>query len=69
MEAIAAGLGVATTVAPAVDTLDLAAGVVFRPAPELSPLTFWFARREHDDRQHVLALIGAATSALQTGET
>ena len=69
MEAIAAGLGVATTVAPAVDTLGAAAGVVFRPAPELSPLTFWVARREHDDRQHVVALIDAAASALHTAET
>jgi DNA-binding transcriptional LysR family regulator len=66
MEAIAAGLGIATTVAPAVDTLGAAAGVVFRPAPQLSPLTFWVARHEHDDRDHVLALIDAATKALRT---
>jgi DNA-binding transcriptional LysR family regulator len=66
MEAIAAGLGVAITVAPAVDTLGAAAGVVFRPISELSPLTLWVARSEHDDRQHVVALIDAATSALRT---
>ena len=65
MEAIGAGLGIATTVAPAIDMLGAAAGVVFRPIPELSPLTFWAARREHDDRHHVIALLEAATTALQ----
>jgi DNA-binding transcriptional LysR family regulator len=69
MEAVGAGLGVAITVPPAVDTLGAAAGVVFRPAPELSPLTFWVARREHDDRQHVMDLIDAANSALPGGST
>ena len=65
MEAIAAGLGVATTIAPAVEALGVAAGVVFRPAPELSPLPFWMARRERDDRQHVAALLDAVTSAAE----
>ena len=67
MEAIGAGLGVATTVAPAIDMLGTAAGVVFRPVPELSPLDFWVARREHDDRPHVVAFHDAATAALETG--
>lgn len=66
MEAIGAGLGVATTIAPAIDLLGAAAGVVFRPLPELSPLVFWVAHREHDDRPHVVAFVDAATAALQT---
>jgi DNA-binding transcriptional LysR family regulator len=66
MEAIGAGLGVATTVAPAIDMLGATAGVVFRPIPELSPLVFWVAHREHDDRPHVVAFVDAATAALQT---
>ena len=65
MEAIGAGLGVATTVAPAIDMLGAAAGVVFRPLPELPPLVFWVARREHDDRHHVVAFLDAATAALR----
>jgi len=67
MEAIGAGLGAATTVAPAIDMLGAAAGVVFRPVPELSALDFWLAHREHDDRPHVAAFVDAATGALQTG--
>ncbi len=67
MEAIGAGLGVATTVAPAIDMLGTAAGVIFRPAPELSPLDFWVARREQDDRPQVVGFLEAATAALQTG--
>jgi DNA-binding transcriptional LysR family regulator len=65
IEAIGAGLGIATTAAPVIDMLGAAAGVVFRPVPELSPLTFWVARRQHDDRHHVLALLEAATTALR----
>lgn len=67
MEAIGAGLGVATTVAPAIDMLGAAAGVVFRPLPELSSLEFWVARRKHDDRRHVTAFIDAITAELRTG--
>jgi DNA-binding transcriptional LysR family regulator len=67
MEAIGAGLGVATTVAPAIDMLGAAAGVVFRPVPELSALNFWLARRDHDDRPHVTAFLDAAIAALQPG--
>jgi DNA-binding transcriptional LysR family regulator len=66
IEAIAAGLGVATSIAPVVDMLGATAGVVFRPIPELSPLQFWVARREHDDRSHVVAFLDAATATLQT---
>jgi DNA-binding transcriptional LysR family regulator len=65
MEAIGAGLGIATTVAPAIDMLGTAAGVVFRPVPELSPLDFWVAHRDHDDRPHIVAFVDAATAALQ----
>ena len=67
MEAIGAGLGIATTVAPAIDMLGAAAGVVLRPVPELSPLDFWIARREHDDRHHIMAFLEAATATLHTG--
>jgi DNA-binding transcriptional LysR family regulator len=66
IEAIGAGLGVATTVAPVVDMLGAGAGVIFRPLPELSPLDFWVARREHDDRAHVLAFRDAAIATLRT---
>lgn len=66
MEAIGAGLGVATTVAPAIDMLGTSAGVVFRPLPELSPLNFWVARREQDDRPTVVGFLEAATRALRT---
>jgi DNA-binding transcriptional LysR family regulator len=66
MEAISAGLGVATTVAPAIDMLGAAAGVVFRPLRKLSALDFWVARREHDDRSYVVAFLDAATAALRT---
>ncbi len=65
MEAIGAGLGVAISMAPAIDMLGAAAGVVFRPVRELAPLDFWIARREHDDRPHVTAFMEAATAALQ----
>lgn len=68
MEAVGAGLGVATTVEPVVDLLGAASGVVFRPVPELSPLDFWVARREGDDRAHVVAFVDAATEALGTNE-
>ena len=66
MEAIGAGFGVATTVAPAIDMLGSAAGVVFRPLSDLSPLDFWVARRKQDDRPHVLGFLEAATAALRT---
>jgi DNA-binding transcriptional LysR family regulator len=66
MEAIGAGLGVATTAAPAIDMLGSTAGVVFRPVPELSPLDFWVARREEDDRPQVIGFLEAATTALRS---
>jgi DNA-binding transcriptional LysR family regulator len=62
MEAIAAGLGVAITVAPAVEMLGAAAGVVFRTVPDLSPLQFWVARRAEDERPDVTAFVEAATA-------
>ena len=67
MEAVSAGLGVAISVAPVIDMLGAAADVVFRPLPELSPLVFWVARREHDDRHHIVAFLDAAVATLQTG--
>jgi DNA-binding transcriptional LysR family regulator len=64
IEAVAAGLGVATTVAPAVEALGSAAGVVFRPVDGLEPLEFWVACRQHDERPAVRDFIQAAELAL-----
>ncbi len=64
IEAVGAGLGVATTVAPAIEALGPSAGVVFRPVPGLEPLEFWVARRAEDDRPQVLAFLEAAVGAL-----
>ena len=63
LEAVGAGLGVASTVAPAIDALDAAAGVVFRPVPGLEPLDFWVARRTGDDRAGVLEFLATADAA------
>ncbi len=65
IEAVGAGLGVATTVAPAVEALGAGAGVTFRLVPGLAPLDFWVAHREEDDRRQVLAFSEAATAALR----
>jgi DNA-binding transcriptional LysR family regulator len=65
LEAIGAGLGVATTVAPAVEALGSGAGVVFRPVPDLEPLDFWAARRAGDDRPQVLEFLATADTALR----
>jgi DNA-binding transcriptional LysR family regulator len=43
VEAVGAGLGVATSIAPAIEALGSTAGVVFRPVPGLAPLDFWVA--------------------------
>ncbi len=64
MEAVAAGLGVATTVAPAIDMLGVAAGVVYRPVPGLSPLQFWVGRRADDTREQVTGFVDAAVGSL-----
>jgi DNA-binding transcriptional LysR family regulator len=69
MEAVSAGLGIAITVAPAVDMLGAGAGVVFRPVRDLSPLRFWVARRREDDRPVVVAFINAAKATLEAGVT
>lgn len=66
IESVAAGLGVAVTVEPAIEALGVAVGVVFRPIPELTPLRFWVARREYDERPDVLAFMDTATAALRT---
>lgn len=63
IEAIGAGLGVATTVATAVDAMGAAAGVVFRPVEGLEPLEFWAARRADDERPPVLDFIDAAAES------
>jgi len=64
IEAIGAGLGVATTVAAAVDAMGVAAGVVFRPVIGLEPLEFWVARRAGDERQPVRDFVDAAVDAI-----
>jgi hypothetical protein len=64
IESIAAGLGVAGTVAPAVEMLAAPADVVFRPVPGLEPLDFLVARRAGDDRSQVADFIDAAVTAL-----
>jgi DNA-binding transcriptional LysR family regulator len=66
IEAIGAGLGVAITVRSVIDSLGTGAGVVFRSAPGLSPLHFWIACREQDDRTQVRGFVEAATAALHT---
>lgn len=65
IEAVSAGLGVAITVQIAVEALGSAAGVVFRPIPEIQPLEVWVARREYDERGDVLAFLDTATAALR----
>lgn len=66
IEAVGAGLGVATTAAPVVEALGPAAGVVFRPVPGLEPLEFWLAHRTQDDRRQVLAFVESAVAELRT---
>lgn len=65
IEAVAAGLGVAVTVGPAVEAAGSAAGVVFRSVDGLEPLQFWVAYRNHDDRAEVRDFVGAAVSTLR----
>jgi DNA-binding transcriptional LysR family regulator len=65
IEAVAAGLGVATTIGSAVEAGGSAAGVVFRPVVGLEPLEFWIAHRQHDDREEVRDFIATAVSALR----
>jgi DNA-binding transcriptional LysR family regulator len=69
IEAIGAGLGVATTVAAVVDAMGASAGVVFRPVVGLEPLDFWVARRIGDDRQPVVDFMDAAVDAQHDRET
>jgi len=63
IEAIGAGLGVATTVASAVEAIGASAGVVFRPVIDLEALDFWVARRADDERPPVCGFIEAAVDA------
>jgi DNA-binding transcriptional LysR family regulator len=63
IEAVGAGLGIAATVATAVDALGSTAGVVFRPVNGLKPLEFFVARRVGDDRKQVTDFIEAALDA------
>jgi DNA-binding transcriptional LysR family regulator len=64
IEAISAGLGVAGTVAPAVDALGAREDVVFRLVPGLDPLDFFAARRTGDERSQVTDFIEASVEAL-----
>ncbi|MCL4286163.1 MAG: LysR family transcriptional regulator [Thermoleophilia bacterium] len=63
VEAIGAGLGVATAVPAVVEAMGAAAGVVYRPVVDLEPVQFWVARRAGDDRRPVLDFIAAAVDA------
>lgn len=63
IEAIGAGLGVATTIAPSVTAMGSSAGVLFRPVPGLEPLDFSVARRMGDGRAQVSDFIDAAMLA------
>jgi DNA-binding transcriptional LysR family regulator len=65
IEAVAAGLGVAATVAPTVEALGAGVGVVFRPVDALEPLEFWIGLRQHDDREVVRDFVEIAVSALR----
>ncbi|MFN8186004.1 MAG: LysR family transcriptional regulator [Gaiellales bacterium] len=67
IEAIGAGLGVATTVPAVIEAMGSGAGVVFRPVAGLEPLDFWVARRVGDDRQPVLDFMAAAVDAQHDG--
>lgn len=63
VEAIGAGLGVATVVPALVEAMGGSAGVVYRPVADLEPVEFWVARRTEDDRRPVLDFIDAAVEA------
>jgi DNA-binding transcriptional LysR family regulator len=67
IEAVAVGLGAALPVAPVMDALGSAAGVIFRPIAGLAPLDVWVARRQDDERPDVAAFRDAAIAALRTG--
>jgi len=67
IEAIGAGLGVATTVATAVTMMGATARVAFRPVAGLEPLDFWVARRAADERRPVLDFVAAAVSEEDAG--
>lgn len=63
IEAVGAGLGVATAVPTLVEAMGGPAGVVYRPVVDLEPVEFWAARRADDDRRPVLDFIEAAVAA------
>lgn len=63
IEAVGAGLGVATTVAAAVDAMGAPAGVVFRPVPDLEPLDFWVAGRAGNELHSASDFMDAAVDA------
>jgi len=65
IEAVGAGLGVATTVPFVVDAMGTSAGVVFRPVIDLEPLDFSVGRRAGDERRPVLDFVDAAVEAQQ----
>ena len=63
IEAVAAGLGVAVTLSPAVEALG-SGRVVFRSVRGLEPLEFWVACRQGDQRAAVRDFLRAAIAAL-----
>lgn len=63
IEAIGAGLGVATTIPEVINAMGGSAGVVFRPVDGLEPLDFWVARRVGDDRGPILDFMDVAIDA------
>lgn len=62
IEAVGAGLGVATAVPTVVAAMGDPAGVVYRPVIDLEPVEFWAARRADDDRRPVIDFIDAAVA-------
>jgi DNA-binding transcriptional LysR family regulator len=65
IEAVAAGLGAALTVAPAIDAFGAAAGVIFRQVAGLAPLRVWVAHRQGDQRSEVATFQDASITALR----
>ena len=63
LEAIRAGLGVATTIESVVGALGPASGIVFRPLTGFEPVEFSVAWHAGDARAEVADFVDAAVSA------
>jgi DNA-binding transcriptional LysR family regulator len=63
LEAIRAGLGVATTIESVVSGLGPAAGIVFRPVAGFEPVEFYVGWHAGDARAEVADFVDAAVSA------